>query len=51
MNGPGGSWKVTEDALIGPKGDTLSRQPGHVSYWFAWDGYLGIKSELYAEPK
>jgi len=51
VNGPGGIWKVTEDALIGPKGDTLSRQPGHVSYWFAWDGYLGVKSKLYAEPK
>ena len=51
LKGPGGDWKVTEDALIGPNGDSLARQPGHVSYWFAWDGYLGVKSELYSEPR
>ena len=34
-------WKVTEAALIGPGGRTLSRLPGHVAYWFAWSGYLG----------
>lgn len=43
----GGTWKVTEDALVGPDGDRLARVPGHVSYWFAWDGYLGLDSELY----
>ena len=33
-------WKVTEAALEGPKGQTLSRLPGHLAYWFAWSGYF-----------
>lgn len=45
--GDGGQWRITEDALIGPDDQTLPRMPGHVSYWFAWDGYLGAESELY----
>ncbi|MEL6995799.1 MAG: DUF3179 domain-containing protein [Pseudomonadota bacterium] len=45
--GPGGAWTLTEDALLGPDGQRLPRMPGHVSYWFAWDGYLGAESELY----
>ncbi|MEM7058267.1 MAG: DUF3179 domain-containing protein [Pseudomonadota bacterium] len=47
INGPGGAWQITEDALIGPTGEKLPRMPGHVAYWFAWDGYLGAESELY----
>ena len=35
-----GIWKVTENALEGPKGQTLSRLPGHLAYWFAWSGYF-----------
>lgn len=42
-----GAWRLTEDFLIGPKGEKLARVSGHVAYWFAWDGYLGVKSELY----
>ena len=33
-------WSITENELIGPKGKTLSRLPGHVAYWFAWSGYF-----------
>ena len=47
LSGPGGEWMLSEDALVGPDGERLARLPGHVSYWFAWDGYLGVKSELY----
>ncbi len=47
LEGPGGVWRMTEDALIGPEGERLPRLPGHVAYWFAWDGYLGAESELY----
>ncbi len=47
LQGPGGSWTVTEDALIGPDGSRLARVAGHIAYWFAWDNYLGVKSELY----
>lgn len=37
----GQPWSVTEEALVGPDGTRLPRLPGHVAYWFAWDGYLG----------
>lgn len=43
----GGEWTVTEDALLGPGGERLGRVAGHIAYWFAWDGYLGNRSELY----
>ena len=49
MAGPGGLWRVEETRLTGPDGTTLPRIAGHVSYWFAWDGYLGVKSALYSE--
>lgn len=39
-------WEVTEQALIGPEGENLSRLPGHIAYWFAWSGYLD-KADLY----
>ncbi len=44
------TWQITEAALLGAGGEKLARVPGHISYWFAWDSYLGIKSELYAAP-
>lgn len=47
LQGPGGVWKVTEEALIGPDGARLPRLAGHVAYWFAWASYLGPKPELY----
>ncbi len=47
--GPGGNWTITESDLVGPDGTKLARVPGHLSYWFAWDGYLGADSELYTE--
>ena len=50
-NGP---WTVTEAALIGPGGARLPRVAGHIAYWFAWDNYLGVESQLYtvsAAPK
>ncbi|MEE8078383.1 MAG: DUF3179 domain-containing (seleno)protein, partial [Pseudomonadales bacterium] len=34
-------WRVEEDALHSPGGETLARLPGHLAYWFAWDNYLG----------
>ena len=35
----GALWTVTEDALIGPRGERLARLPGHVAFWFAWQSY------------
>lgn len=34
------TWKLTENELIGPDKQTLSRLPGHIAYWFAWSGYF-----------
>lgn len=47
LAGPGGAWRLGEDALVGPDGTSLPRVAGHVAYWFAWDGYLGPRSTLY----
>lgn len=44
----GEDWTVGEEFLVGPDGTQLARVPGHVSYWFAWDSYLGVESELYS---
>lgn len=33
-------WQLTENELIGPKQQKLTRLPGHVAYWFAWNGYF-----------
>ncbi|WP_282608991.1 DUF3179 domain-containing protein [Pelagibius sp. Alg239-R121] len=49
LTGPGGQWKIGENRIVGPDGTRLPRVAGHVAYWFAWDGYLGVKSELYSD--
>jgi hypothetical protein len=36
----GQSWQVREDALFGPGDARLPRLPGHIAYWFAWQGFL-----------
>ncbi len=33
-------WQQTETELIGPDDQKLSRLPGHIAYWFAWNGYF-----------
>lgn len=45
----GGRWRMDEQTLSGPNGESLARMPGHISYWFAWDGYMGLKSSLYGK--
>ncbi|MGH6924821.1 MAG: DUF3179 domain-containing protein [Propylenella sp.] len=42
----GSTWRVTEDALVGPDGRTLGRLPGHIAYWFAWSGHFGDVGEV-----
>lgn len=44
----GVAWQVGEEALVGPGGQRLPRLAGHLAYWFAWDSYVGVASELYA---
>jgi hypothetical protein len=36
----GQSWRIEEDALVGPDGARLPRLPGHIAYWFAWQGFI-----------
>jgi len=43
----GAVWKISEENLTSPAGKKLKRIAGVLSYWFAWDGYLGLKSEYY----
>ncbi|NQW08439.1 MAG: DUF3179 domain-containing protein [Alphaproteobacteria bacterium] len=51
LAGPGGIWRIKEEALIGPDGTRLPRMPGHIAYWFAWNSYLGAESALYTGPE
>jgi Protein of unknown function (DUF3179) len=39
-------WRISEDALVGPRGEELHRLPGHIAYWFAWSGYFGDRGEV-----
>jgi hypothetical protein len=32
--------KVTEEALVAEDGRSYERLPGHVAYWFAWQGFI-----------
>ncbi|NJM81373.1 MAG: DUF3179 domain-containing protein [Tabrizicola sp.] len=43
----GAEWQATEEALVAPDGRRLGRLAGQISYWFAWNGYVGAESELY----
>ncbi|WP_424833089.1 DUF3179 domain-containing protein [Ruegeria sp.] len=43
----GRKWTMTEEALVGPDGTRLPRVAGHISYWFAWDNYLGDAASVY----
>lgn len=41
QSGDGEVWHISENQLRNRHGETLSRLPGHLAYWFAWSGYLG----------
>jgi hypothetical protein len=36
----GGTWQVTEDALVGPDGENAPRLSGHLAYWFGWYAFF-----------
>ncbi|MEM7077015.1 MAG: DUF3179 domain-containing protein [Pseudomonadota bacterium] len=40
VRGDGQAWQVTEAALVGADGRSLSRLPGHLAFWFAWHNFL-----------
>ena len=43
-------WRITENFLISQNfSQKRARIPGHISYWFAWDNYLGVKSDFYLD--
>ena len=43
----GRPWMLTEEALLGPNEAEMPRVAGHISYWFAWDNYLGDAATVY----
>ena len=46
------AWRVTESFLESVDGKLKrARIPGHISYWFAWDNFLGVRSELYQSTR
>jgi hypothetical protein len=36
----GNVWQITEEALVGPDGDTAPRINGHLAYWFGWFAFF-----------
>jgi hypothetical protein len=36
----GKTWQVSEDALLGPDGETAERLGGHLAYWFGWFAFF-----------
>ena len=43
----GNTWIVTEEALLGPDGESLPRLAGHLAFWFGWYGFYP-DTEVYA---
>lgn len=33
-------WNVEEGGLVAADGRTMERLPGHIAYWFAWQGFV-----------
>jgi hypothetical protein len=40
LDSKGNIWQVTEDALIGPEGQSAPRVNGHLAYWFGWFSFF-----------
>ncbi len=49
LDSAGQSWQVTEEALLGPDGQTAPRINGHLAYWFGWYAFFP-NTELYPAP-
>ena len=39
VSADGGTWQISEEALIGADGARLERIGGHLAYWFGWFGF------------
>ena len=42
----GRTWRVTEQALVGPDDERLPRLGGHLAYWFGWFSFFP-QTEVY----
>ena len=40
LDSAGQSWRITEEALIGPRGGRAPRMNGFLSYWFGWYAFF-----------
>ena len=40
VDSQGREWQVTEEALMGPDGETAPRINGHLAYWFGWFAFF-----------
>jgi hypothetical protein len=40
VDASGHAWQVTEDALLGPGGQSAPRLGGHLAYWFGWYAFF-----------
>ncbi len=49
LDAAGDRWQVTEEALLGPGGQTAPRINGHLAYWFGWYAFFP-NTALYPEP-
>ncbi len=47
----GRSWRVTEEALVGPDDERLPRLGGHLAYWFGWFSFFPQTEVYKSEPK
>jgi hypothetical protein len=46
----GHTWRVEENALIGPNDERLARLPGHMAYWFGWYSFFPNTDVYGVEP-
>jgi hypothetical protein len=40
IDSSGREWRITEESLIGPDGETAPRINGHLAYWFGWFAFF-----------
>ena len=44
------AWTLSENFLVSADGKhKRARLAGHISYWFAWENFMGVKSQLYEQ--
>ena len=50
VDSQGREWQVTEEALVGPDGETAARINGHLAYWFGWFAFFPNTLVYGSEP-